>query len=142
MSALVSSSSADRLYEFVKGLGVQNLTDPKGYHATVLYSRKGVPHADKQFVPFPIRAHVKKWTQFDMRTTGKKCLVAELDCPALEALHKHMITTYGATHDFPEYKPHVTVSYDCHDLPTNIPSFEIIFDQKEFKGLDPTFVPK
>ena len=44
---------------------------------------------------------------------GPVKLVAVVDCDQLKNIHTHMHLKYKATYDFPEYVPHITLSYDC-----------------------------
>jgi hypothetical protein len=47
----------------------------------------------------------------DKPGSSKMVLVAVLDAPELVKAHEEYISK-GCTHDFPEYIPHVTISYE------------------------------
>ena len=65
-----------------------------------------------------------------------------MDSPELEKAHKEIRDKYGATHDYPDYHPHVTISYDYPDeLPTEVPDMELEYDYVDIKPLNPQFVP-
>jgi 2'-5' RNA ligase len=137
----LSKESKKLLDDYVTSLDIQNAADPDQYHSTVIYSRKGVPESVNYPFALPFKAKVKEWKLFPTQT-GTKALVAIMDSPELEKAHKDIRTKYGATHDYPDYHPHVTISYDhLGDLPSEIPDMELEYDDIEAKPLNPTFVP-
>lgn len=91
-------------------------------HTTVIYSRKHHPEIEI----IPERKYVAKFLSYDIFTTteGKNALVVRLDAPGIVVRHKHLVTTYGATYDFPEYHPHITLSYDFDGLADGITPFD------------------
>lgn len=143
VAAKLSKDSQKALDEFVTQEKIPNAADPKQYHSTVIYSRKGVPDVHDYKFALPFEAKIKEWRLFDTQF-GKsgKCLVAIMESPELEKAHKEIRETYGATHGFPDYHPHVTVSYDYDGpLPSTIPDVPLKYDTTEIKPLDPEFVP-
>ena len=68
-----------------------------------------------------------------------------LDFPFANLLNKQL-TAQGATSDYPEYKPHMTIAYnitqeiDHTTLP--IPQFQLNFDSVKVAPLDPQFTPE
>ena len=97
---------------------IPNALDPNKLHTTVLFSRKFLPN----YVPAgridpPL---VGKFIGYDVWLSapfsGTRCLVMLYDCPELVKRHKDLMTEHGATYDFEEYKPHITISYDIHLL--------------------------
>lgn len=89
-----------------------------------------------------MKAKIKEWKIFPTQS-GAKALVAIMDSPTLENHHKTIRKEYGATHDYPDYHPHVTISYDFGDgpAPTEVPDLELEYDDTELKPLDPSFSP-
>jgi 2'-5' RNA ligase len=118
--------------------------DPDSYHTTIIYSRTPVPDAEKfagdSAVGFAL---VKSWEVFPTKNDGK-CLVMKLDFPFAERLNR-TLTDMGATSDYAEYKPHITIAYDFHgDIdPTTLvrPHFPLFFDKVVVKPLDTDYVP-
>jgi hypothetical protein len=142
VSVNLSKENSKELDEWVSNQKITNPIDSKEYHTTVVYSRKGIPEAKSHDMKLPIEASLKEWKLFDTQG-GTKCLVAILDSKELQKHHLEYKTKFGATHDYPDYHPHVTVSYNfTGDLPTEKPSLNLKFDSKTFKALDHTFVPK
>jgi 2'-5' RNA ligase len=104
--------------------------DPDKYHTTILYSRKPVPKAQEI---------IDSMDKIDLSVIGFKlfgseddleirALVLELKAPQLINLHKKLISA-GGTHDYDDYTPHLTVSYQVPknlDLSTlKLPDFKV-----------------
>jgi len=106
-------------------LEVHNPIHKDDYHTTLIYSRKPCPdaveHHGKEIQLNGIIDNLIKWPS----KSGTTCLVASVNSDELIKLNRHFTTKYGATSDYPEYKPHITLSYDCDDkeycLPDIIP---------------------
>ena len=58
-------------------------------------------------------------------------MVAKLDCKGAHELFNHAIDL-GATYDFPEYNPHITLSYDCDMTIEQVKKLKFPFEE-EFK---------
>ena len=90
-------------------------------HTTLLYSRKFLPDYipggmyDKPLIGTPVELVVWK-TQGDEGKEPANCLVMKYDCPELVDRHKSLMKEHGATFDYPEYTPHITLSYDIGDM--------------------------
>lgn len=125
-SLLVSDESQKELFAFCAGLGIDNLVDPEDYHCTVIYSK--VPCfdiADEDF-NLPCKAIP---TGFKILGTDTKVLVLEVFCPNAVRLHNLFKEKYNATHDYPEYISHITISGEFDgEIPIELPEFEIVFD--------------
>lgn len=142
ISVNLSKESSKQLDEWVSNQNISNPIDPKEYHTTVVYSRKGIPDAKSHDMKLPIEASLKEWKLFDTQS-GDKCLVGIVDSTELKKYHEEYKSQYGATHDFPDYHPHVTVSYKFEgETPDSLPDFKLKFDSKTFKPLDTSFTPK
>lgn len=113
--------------DFMIELDVPNRTPSDRLHSTIIYSRKYVPELKASDAIYPLKAKGKELHIFKTRDE-KNALVIKIDCPELIARHNKIMDEYQTTYDFPEYIPHVTVSYDCGD-----------FDIKSFKGKLPDF---
>jgi 2'-5' RNA ligase len=142
IAANVSPSSQKALDEWVTKHKIPNPSEPKEYHTTVIYSRKGIPDVMNDKIDTPLSGKIIGWKIFGTQV-GVKCLVASVECDELDDQHNRIRAEYGATHDFPEYQPHITVSYNYGDgaVPKEIPTFPIVFNKITMKALDPDFVP-
>jgi len=118
--------------------------DPDSYHVTIIYSRTPVPQAEKfKSDELIYSAVASKFEIFPTKNDGK-CLVLKLDFPFAKALNKEL-SMMGATSDYAEYKPHVTIAYDTDiDIdPTklSLPAFELHFQGIDVKPLDTDYTP-
>lgn len=144
ISAVVSTASAKQLFQWVEDNGINNPTEPAEYHATITYSRKGIPKVVNGFkYDLPIEGKIVGWKLFPTQAGGQ-CLVADIASKDLTNYHEDIKSKFGATHDYPSYHPHVTVSYDYtgKDVPKTFPDLTLTFDKIEAKALDPEFKPK
>lgn len=124
-------------------LDPMNRVDPDSYHITIIYSRTPVPDAEKfAGTSAPGFALVTKWEVFPTKNDGK-CLVMKLDFPFAERLNR-TLTEMGATSDYDEYKPHVTVAYDFQgDIDPDAlarPQFPLFFDTVKVAPLETDYV--
>jgi 2'-5' RNA ligase len=142
----LSKESRDLLDHFVEmNLGLTERVDPSTYHITVIYSRTPVPSAENYLgYGNDQPARVIGYEVFPTKNDGH-CLVMRLEFPFAELLNKQL-TAEGATSDYPEYKPHLTIAYDMKDIvdPESlpIPQFHMIFDRVNVAPLDPTYTPE
>ena len=143
----MQDDSKRELDEFITGhLSLNERTDPNEYHITVTYSTMPVPYAEKYKKQNPNIFCRANAIGYDLFTTkdGGKCLVLRVDCTLAELINKDM-SLNGATSNYPEYHPHITICYnytgdsDVSNLP--IPDFHIFFDELTVKPLDLEFVP-
>jgi len=116
----------DAIIELTKKLNIPNPINREDIHLTLLYSRKFLPDykpAEKiDEWAYPTKFHV--FDTFDK----KRALVIKIDSPYAQKRHKELMKKHGATYDYPEYLPHITLSYDLGDM--EIPKWEGI--PKEF----------
>ena len=109
----VSGESTRDIERFISESGIDlgpERVPSDEYHCTLLYSR--LVHAG--YVPSQTlshRARFKEWKVFESKETKKRCLVMALECPTLIARHRELMRVLGATYDFDDYIPHVTLSY-------------------------------
>ena len=142
----MSQESKDLLDNFVEmNLGLTERVDKSTYHITVIYSRTPVPAAEKfKETGVEMSARAEAYEVFPTKSDGK-CLVMRIVCPAATGLNS-VLAGLGATSDYPEYKPHVTIAYnitqeiDHTTLP--VPQFPIVFDEIKVDPLDPQFTPE
>lgn len=133
----MSEKSRQRIFEWLENYGIENLSDPETYHCTVVFSgKKHIPELNSYNPPLPILAEVKGWHIFPTQT-GTNCLVLDVDNEEIQALHKYA-EDLGATWDFPEYHPHVTVStdYQHEEVPEEFPPVKITFVNFNVEDLD------
>ena len=144
----LSKESKALLDNFVEmNLGLTERVDPSTFHITIIYSRTPVPSAENLLdMPssLPVEALATGYEVFPTKNDGK-CLVMRLACPYATRLNSEL-GKQGATSDYDEYKPHLTIAYDTeqdidpHSLP--LPQFQLVFDKLKVAPLDPQFTPE
>lgn len=112
----------EALQKYIKDNDIPNATPGAKMHCTVLYSRKHCPDyepagkIDPPWVGKPTKLEVweSRGKLRDQEPT--RCLVMKFECDELNARHKELMDEHDATYDFPEYKTHITLSYDIGDM--------------------------
>ena len=110
-----SSETVKCLKDMIKTLGVQNPTDTDDFHCTVMYTRSDVPDLldmDGQSFDPPLIATADKFEIFNSND-DHDCLVLLIKCDELVERHEAIKDKYGAVYTYPDYKPHITLSYNC-----------------------------
>lgn len=142
----LDEQSRQLLDNFVEmNLGLTERVDPSTYHITVIYSRTPVPSAEASIgLSTTSSASVAGYEVFPTKSNGK-CLVMRLKFEFAELLNTKL-TGQGATSDYPEYKPHLTIAYDMDQEidPTTlpVPQFPLTFGPVKVVPLDPEFTPE
>jgi hypothetical protein len=134
-SILPSVETKEGIFRFCSDLNIPNLVDPDEYHCTLIYSKKSCPEIANEDFSLPCSAIMKG---FKILGTDKKVLVMELYCPQADRLHETFMNKHGATHDYPEYIPHITVAenYEDEDIPIDIYDGDIEFSGQTISELD------
>ena len=112
----------EALQKYIKDNDIPGGLKPEKMHCTVLYSRKYCPDyepagkIDPPWIGKPVKLEV--WESRGKLRDEKpsRCLVLKFSCDELHARHKELMDEHDATYDFPEYKSHVTLSYDIGDM--------------------------
>jgi len=136
VSLRLSENSARQLHTWCKAHGVPCMS-PSELHLTVLFSRNPVPHlVSMNGNAVQVPARIRGWTKL-----GDNALCLDLDCGLATKFHQSL-RAQGGTHDWPEYIPHTSVSYDYGnrtDLPKSVPDFALAFDQIQVKEINPNY---
>lgn len=122
-SLILSEKSADALYAYCSSLGISNLVEPTDYHCTLIYSKKECTDIAKEDFSLPCGAIP---TGFRILGEETKVLVLEIYCPNATRLHELFMEKYGATHDYDEYIPHITIASDfTGEVPVELPDLDV-----------------
>lgn len=141
VSVNLDKASAKKLDSFAATNGIKNPLNADDYHTTIIYSRKGVPEAEGYDINLPLTAQISGWEIFPTQD-NKKALVGLINSTELKN-HHDALKKMGATHDYPDYSPHITLSYDYDgEVPKNVPDFKVTFNKKTVEGLDPKWDSK
>lgn len=133
--------TCEMLRKFAEDNDIPNPVPSDDYHCTVIYSKKYLPNMKAQGkLDDDIVANPK---DFDLFGEDKDSLVLKLDAPDLVKRHKDLMKEHGATYDFDEYIPHVTLSYDAPDFdlddldPDDLGTLVVVEEYSE--DIDPDF---
>lgn len=116
----------DYLIGWCTSNAIPNPVNRDSIHTTVVYSRVTLD----RYLPSPNLDHVAVIGNLDVFTSnmnGKttNCLVVTLKSGFLVARHNWLRECFGATHDFQDYVPHITLSYDIGDLDISSLSIDV-----------------
>jgi len=122
----LAEETLDHIKEYMDKNKIQNALTSEKLHITLLYSKKPCPNYKAARDIYPITA---KSDRFDIWTSthiegNPNCLVLKIDCPEIKERNQTLMTEHEATSDFPDYKPHLTFSYDAGDIKVDdLPEF-------------------
>jgi hypothetical protein len=133
----------DALEAYCMRNNVPNPIQPSDFHSTVVCSRRRLKNVallrdiHPGWIATPIGFDVFDTRHEDGSTT--KCLVLKIDCPEMYARHNFFRQFEKASHDFPSYIPHITLSYDIgdydisgiEDIRTVLPQIAIVSEYSE-----------
>ena len=109
-------ATLEHISNLMDELDVPNRVPLSEIHTTLLYSRKYLPDYEAQRKydkPMTGRTtELQTWTGRDSDSTNN-ILVLLFDSEQLQKRHKKLMKDHDATYDFPEYLPHITLSYDA-----------------------------
>ena len=143
------ADTVECIRQYIKDNNIPKPVNMSKLHTTLLYSRKYLPDYeaagkyDEPMTGTPVELVVWE-TQGDENTKPANCLVLKYDCPELVKRHKKLMKDHGATFDYVEYTPHITLSYnigtmDIEGLPDvkkAIPKITIVEEYGEDLHLD------
>lgn len=144
VSCNYTKETVNLLFEWSIKNNIRYPLDKRHYHTTLLYSRSHVEGAqeicdlisfNERIILYPIGFKL-----FDSSDSSDlAALVLEFEAPQLVNIHNQLIAN-GGTHDYPDYTPHLTLSYKAFkntDLSKFvIPDFNIIVKKFKAEPLD------
>lgn len=118
--------------EFMGDHRIPNPVEDNKLHATVVYSRTFVGARPLGILNPTWKAKFHKYDLFQTSPrvdeadgTPDQCLVMKFHCPEIHDRHNYLRKQHGATHDFPTFDPHVTMSYNVGDFDhDNLPAYD------------------
>jgi hypothetical protein len=116
-----SKETTDAIKEYIKENDIPNPLSADKMHTTLLYSRKYCPDytplgkIDPPWKGTPTEFEVWKTRPKD-GSEGSNCLVLLFKCEELNKRHQQLMNELDATYDFPDYKTHISLSYDIGDM--------------------------
>lgn len=107
VSAKFTEDTLDRIEKIQKYLGLLNPVSRADLHTTICFSRVNVPFtASNASLEVSNKNHLEVW-----QTNNGPALILCLESPYLVERHKYS-RILGASYDYPDYKPHITLSYN------------------------------
>lgn len=111
VAAKFSDLTLDAIEDLQQKLKIPNPVPRHKIHSTICYSRVSVPYVVSSGSFEVARSgHLEVWDHGD-----SPVLVLVLNSEYLKQRH-HYARALGATHDFPDYTPHITLSYNVGPL--------------------------
>lgn len=130
-----SEESKDYLMNLIKELNIPNPVSRDELHTTLLSSRKYLPNYKAKGETYGIAKadHLEIFKSNDLNV-----LVLILDSKFMEDRHNELMNLHNATYDFPEYKPHITLSYDVgeYKIPDVKLNKDIIVNEEYHEDLE------
>lgn len=118
-----SEKTKDDIMRYIDEAGIPNPIEREDLHCTLLYSRKYLSSYDAYGEIDPLIkgqvVNLETWPHNKGEENETTCLVMTFKCKPLEMRQKYLVDNYGATFDYDEYKPHITLSYDVGNLNVN-----------------------
>lgn len=138
VAAKFDQKTLEQIKLFQETYGIPNPVLPEDLHCTIVYSRVKIPFmTSKESYKASEGAKTKV---FETRDNKRALVLALVDADGLKQRHEYG-NILGATYDYPDYIPHVTVSYDIGmmefplDMPVDI-SFTVTKEYVEDLNLD------
>jgi hypothetical protein len=106
------------LVKWAKEQGFEECLDPKDMHVTVAYSKKEIDWTDLKAEKNEVSSKVDKnhpaKTKREIKAFGedKKAIVLTFRCPEIEERWKQFREDFGASWDFDDYHPHISITYN------------------------------
>lgn len=128
------------LYDFFKAQGV-DVVDSTELHNTISYSRETFERAPNEDT---ITISVDEMKPKLERLGDEGAVVLKHSNPEVIKRFNECMEA-GATYDYPEYQPHITITYNGKDLNLDeikIPDFDIILGEEEVVPLDKDWTDK
>ena len=97
------------LLKWAEAQGFEKCLDPKDMHVTIAYSKKKIDWSNLTDSSDTVQCSDgdRAIKQFD-----KGAIVLTFKCDDLENRWKELIDDFGASWDYPDYSPHITITYD------------------------------
>jgi len=116
-AAALSDKTKHNISQYFKDNDVKNPCDVDKMHCTILYSSKHLPdYKAKGKYDKPLIGKNCRFEIWPNREKTENVLVLRINCPEMTKRHKHLMKEHDAQYDFPDYKPHVSFSYDVGDV--------------------------
>jgi len=119
----------ESIIKFIKDNKINNPVDTDELHTTLLYSSKHLPNykAIGEY-DIPMTGTPDGFECWDSHDGSKKILVMKYTCSALYQRHHKLMAEHGASYDFDQYVPHISLSYNFSGDIKKLPTFDGVID--------------
>lgn len=115
--------NAEKIIEWAKSQGIATTLEPDDMHVTVIYSKEPFSREYTQMVehqeeaPMYYGNHVVRGGKRSVERLGEngEAIVLKIECPKMASEH-YGFRAMGASSDWPDYKPHITISWQADDF--------------------------
>lgn len=117
VGATFGSATIKKLKKMIKDLNIPKPVSSDKFHTTTIFSRTKFPDDFKALGKLdpPWKAIPDGFDLFTGRNK-QKCLVLRYKCKEQVKRHEFLMDEYKASYDWPTFKCHLTLSYDCGDF--------------------------
>lgn len=123
----LSEKSLDEIVDFIEEQKIPNPITRDEIHITLIYSKKEFSRDEWGDSGLSINEMATP-LQFAYFGQDKNCLVMLLESQYLFKRNYEITKNYGAISDYPQYTPHITLSYDCPNFQPNFSQFPSILE--------------
>jgi hypothetical protein len=138
VAAFFSEETNQAISDYLTTNNIPNPVAGASLHTTIVYSKVPVEGYEPQHsLEIPVNTTYSKLEVWETQT-GTNCLVWSFFSPYLHIRFEEAMAA-GATYDFDEYKPHITLSYDIGDFDWRLlpkPTFPIVIAGEYAESLD------
>jgi hypothetical protein len=111
----LESTGLEKIWKYMRQIGIQPMPINKA-HVTVMYS-KSRPTSEPKAIQINGSVRPKSFGIFGKGTKESPyAFVIEMDSPELQKLHMEYRRKYGLKPTYPEYKPHLSITYDIERI--------------------------
>lgn len=115
--------NAERIVEWAKSQGIPTTLNPDDMHVTVIYSKEPFNEEYTRMAemqdehPMYYGGHVVRGGKRSVERLGAngEALVLKIECPKMASEH-YAFRAMGASSDWPDYKPHITLSWQADGI--------------------------
>lgn len=121
-AVLFDDRTVESLLELQEKLEIPNPLGEDKFHTTLLYSRRYLPNYTALGELEPVATSDDVVYELEIWPSGsgeKNVLVLKYDCEWLSERHSRLMAEHGATWDYPDYIPHITLSYNVGEWTPN-----------------------
>ena len=124
-----NQDSCNRIAALQASIGLDNPESVDKLHMTIIYSRRDCPRLKLgEHDITPVDGSI---IGFKIFGDDKNILVAEIECANATKFHSYLKNEHGATHDFKNYIPHITLTttWNKTTIPTLPGAIKLQFDR-------------